>query len=224
MAIIESKLDLARCRRREESRGDVGAGRRLAREGGGDRAGGGEAACAKHVARGKLLPRERVRALLDPGSPFLEFSQLAAFGMYDDNIAAAGIITGIGRVAGRECVIVCNDATVKGGTYYPMTVKKHVRAQDIARENNLPCIYLVDSGGANLPNQDRSISRPRSLRPHLLQPGNDVGAGHSADRGRDGLVHGGRRLCAGDVGRIDHRQGSGHDFSGRSAARQGGDR
>ena len=115
--------------------------------------GGGEAACAKHVARGKLLPRERVRALVDPGSPFLEFSQLAAYGMYDGTIAAAGIITGIGRVAGRECVIVCNDATVKGGTYYPLTVKKHLRAQEIARENRLPCIYLVDSGGANLPNQ-----------------------------------------------------------------------
>jgi 3-methylcrotonyl-CoA carboxylase beta subunit len=115
--------------------------------------GGGEAARVRHAGRGKLLPRERVRALIDPGSPFLEFSQLAAYGMYDDNIAAAGIITGIGRVSGRECVIVCNDATVKGGTYYPMTVKKHLRAQDIARENNLPCIYLVDSGGANLPNQ-----------------------------------------------------------------------
>ena len=116
--------------------------------------GGGEVARARHVARGKLLPRERVRALLDPGSPFLELSQLAAHGMYDDNIAAAGIITGIGRVSGRECVIVCNDATVKGGTYYPLTVKKHLRAQEIARENRLPCIYLVDSGGANLPNQD----------------------------------------------------------------------
>src|SRR5947207_7532343 len=116
--------------------------------------GGGEATSSRHVARGKLLPRERVRALLDPGSPFLELSQFAAWGMYDDNIAAAGIITGIGRVAGRECVIVCNDATVKGGTYYPMTVKKHVRAQEIARDNNLACMYLVDSGGANLPNQD----------------------------------------------------------------------
>jgi 3-methylcrotonyl-CoA carboxylase beta subunit len=115
--------------------------------------GGGEAACAKHVARGKLLPRERVRTLVDPGSPFLELSQLAAYGMYDGTIASAGIITGIGRVAGRECVIICNDATVKGGTYYPLTVKKHLRAQEIARENNLPCIYLVDSGGANLPNQ-----------------------------------------------------------------------
>ncbi len=116
--------------------------------------GGGAVARARHAARGKLLPRERVRTLLDTGSPFLELSQLAAHGMYDDNIAAAGIVTGIGRVAGRECVIVCNDATVKGGTYYPMTVKKHLRAQEIARQNALPCIYLVDSGGANLPNQD----------------------------------------------------------------------
>jgi 3-methylcrotonyl-CoA carboxylase beta subunit len=115
--------------------------------------GGGPVARERHVGRGKLLPRERVRTLLDAGSPFLELSQLAAYGMYDDPIAAAGIITGIGRVAGRECVIVCNDATVKGGTYYPMTVKKHLRAQEIARDNGLPCIYLVDSGGANLPNQ-----------------------------------------------------------------------
>ncbi|QJE00074.1 methylcrotonoyl-CoA carboxylase [Massilia forsythiae] len=116
--------------------------------------GGGEAASAKHVARGKLLPRERVQMLLDPGTPFLELSQLAAYAMYDDAAPSAGIITGIGRVAGQECVIVCNDATVKGGTYYPMTVKKHLRAQEIAEQNNLPCIYLVDSGGANLPNQD----------------------------------------------------------------------
>ncbi|RDK09958.1 carboxyl transferase domain-containing protein [Cupriavidus lacunae] len=116
--------------------------------------GGGEAARDKHLSRGKLLPRERVQQLLDPGTPFLELSQLAAYDMYDNAAPGAGIITGIGRVAGQECVIVCNDATVKGGTYYPMTVKKHVRAQEIAEENNLPCIYLVDSGGANLPNQD----------------------------------------------------------------------
>ena len=114
--------------------------------------GGGAAARERHVARGKLLPRERVRTLLDPGSPFLELSQFAAYGMYDDNIAGAGLVTGIGRVAGRECVVICNDATVKGGTYFPMTVKKHLRAQEIARQNGLPCIYLVDSGGANLPN------------------------------------------------------------------------
>ncbi|MAE51246.1 MAG: methylcrotonoyl-CoA carboxylase [Micavibrio sp.] len=116
--------------------------------------GGGDKARERHTSRGKLLPRERIDALLDPGSPFLEFSSLAAHNVYDDHVPAAGIITGIGRVAGAECVIVCNDATVKGGTYYPLTVKKHLRAQEIAEQNNLPCIYLVDSGGANLPNQD----------------------------------------------------------------------
>jgi len=107
----------------------------------------------RHLARGKLLARDRIRTLLDPGAPFLELSQLAAHGVYEEEIPAAGIITGIGRVQGRECLVVCNDATVKGGTYYPLTVKKHLRAQEIARENRLPCIYLVDSGGANLPNQ-----------------------------------------------------------------------
>ena len=117
------------------------------------REGGGAAAREKHLARGKLLPRDRVRTLLDPGSPFLELSQLAALNMYDDEVPSAGVITGIGRVSGQECVIVCNDATVKGGTYYPMTVTKHLRAQQIAIENRLPCLYLVDSGGANLPNQ-----------------------------------------------------------------------
>jgi len=115
--------------------------------------GGGDRAREKHLSRGKLLPRERVRKLLDPGSPFLELSQLAAYDMYGGDINSAGIVTGIGRISGRECVVVCNDATVKGGTYYPMTVKKHLRAQEIAQQNNLPCIYLVDSGGANLPNQ-----------------------------------------------------------------------
>ena len=117
-------------------------------------AGGGEAARAKHTARGKLLPRDRVQMLLDPGTPFLELAPLAALGMYNDDAPCAGIVAGIGRVSGTDCLIVCNDATVKGGTYYPMTVKKHLRAQEIARENRLPCIYLVDSGGANLPNQD----------------------------------------------------------------------
>jgi 3-methylcrotonyl-CoA carboxylase beta subunit len=118
------------------------------------RKGGGGKYQERHTARGKLLVRERIDALLDPGSPFLELSQLAAHGVYGEDVAAAGIVTGIGRVAGQECMIVANDATVKGGTYYPLTVKKHLRAQDIAAQNHLPCVYLVDSGGAFLPRQD----------------------------------------------------------------------
>ena len=118
------------------------------------RLGGPERARARHLDRGKLLPRDRVDSLVDPSSPFLELSPLAANGMYRDEAPGAGIITGVGRVAGRECVIVANDATVKGGTYYPITVKKHLRAQEVALHNNLPCIYLVDSGGAFLPEQD----------------------------------------------------------------------
>src|ERR1700678_2408811 len=116
-------------------------------------AGGSVQARERHVSRGKLLPRDRVMTLIDAGAPVLQFSPLAADGMDEDQIAGAGIITGIGRVSGRECVIVCNDSTIKGGTYYPMTVKKHLRAQEVARENRLPCVYLVDSGGAFLPLQ-----------------------------------------------------------------------
>ena len=116
--------------------------------------GGSERSRQRHESRGKLLPRERVRCLLDPGSPFLEVAPLAAWGLYDSEVPSAGVITGIGRVSGRLVMIVANDATVKGGTYYPITVKKHLRAQEIARENRLPCIYLVDSGGAFLPKQD----------------------------------------------------------------------
>src|SRR6201997_2567722 len=116
--------------------------------------GGSKAAVDKHRAAGKLSARERVRLLLDTGSPLLELSQLAAHGMYGGDIACAGIVTGIGRIAGRECVVVANDPTVKGGTYYPITVKKHLRAQEIARDNRLPCVYLVESGGAFLPAQD----------------------------------------------------------------------
>ena len=115
--------------------------------------GGNEKAREKHVARGKLLPRERVARLIDPGSPFLELSPLAANGLYGEPIHGAGIITGVGRIEGRECLIVCNDSTIKGGTYFPLTVKKHLRAQEVAAENRLPCVYLVDSGGANLPHQ-----------------------------------------------------------------------
>jgi 3-methylcrotonyl-CoA carboxylase beta subunit len=116
--------------------------------------GGSDEARERHVSRGKLLPRQRLAQLIDPGSPFLEIGQFAAWGLYDGDIASAGLIAGVGRVSGREVMIVVNDATVKGGTYYPLTVKKHLRAQEIALQNNLPCIYLVDSGGANLPNQD----------------------------------------------------------------------
>ncbi len=115
--------------------------------------GGDERSRQRHVSRGKLLPRDRVERLLDPGSPFLEIGQLAANGLYDDEVPGAGIITGIGRISDRQCMVFANDATVKGGTYFPMTVKKHIRAQEIAQANHLPCVYLVDSGGANLPNQ-----------------------------------------------------------------------
>src|SRR4030088_447524 len=116
--------------------------------------GGGEASRARHTARGKMLARERVDLLVDPGTAFLELSPLAACGLYGGDVHSASIITGVGRVMGRECMIVANDATIKGGTYYPMTVKKHLRAQDIARQNHLPCVYMVDSGGAFLPQQD----------------------------------------------------------------------
>jgi 3-methylcrotonyl-CoA carboxylase beta subunit len=118
------------------------------------RAGGGEAARARHVARGKMPARDRIDALVDPFSPFLEIGRFAAHGMYDDAVPCAGVIAGIGRICGRECMVVANDATVKGGAYFPMTVKKHLRAQEIAAQNHLPCVYLVDSGGANLPSQD----------------------------------------------------------------------
>jgi 3-methylcrotonyl-CoA carboxylase beta subunit len=154
MPIIESVIDT----RSEEFRANTDAMASLVAELRATvetiRQGGGEAARQRHLSRGKLLPRDRVRALIDPSSPFLEIGQLAAHGVYGGEVPAAGIITGVGRVAGRECVIVANDATVKGGTYYPITVKKHLRAQEIALQNRLPCIYLVDSGGANLPNQD----------------------------------------------------------------------
>ena len=116
--------------------------------------GGSERARDKHIARGKLLPRDRIRKLVDRGAPFLEIGQLAAYGMYDDAVPAAGIIAGIGQINETDCMIVANDATVKGGTYYPLTVRKHLRAQKIAEQNRLPCVYLVDSGGAFLPMQD----------------------------------------------------------------------
>src|ERR1700744_1701638 len=116
--------------------------------------GGGEASRKRHTGRGKMLARERVDLLIDPGTAFLELSPLAAYDLYGGDVHSASIVTGVGRISGRECVIVANDATIKGGTYYPMTVKKHLRAQDVARQNNLPCVYMVDSGGAFLPQQD----------------------------------------------------------------------
>jgi len=180
--------------------------------------GGPDKARERHVGRGKLLPRDRVMNLIDPGSPFLELSPLAANGMYDDAIHGAGLITGICRIEGRECMVVCNDSTIKGGTYFPMTVKKHLRAQEIARENRLPCIYLVDSGGANLPHQTDVFSRPRAFRPHLFKPGDAVVDAHPADRRGNGFLHRWRRLRAGDVGRDHHCQKPGHDLSRRPAA------
>src|SRR5690606_34176135 len=154
MPILESRLDP----RDAEFRANADAMRGLVGELRGELGkvaqGGGPKAREKHIARGKLLPRDRVTALLDPGSPFLECSPMAAHGMYEGQAPGAGLITGIGRVHGQEVVVVANDATVKGGTYFPMTVKKHLRAQEIALENHLPCVYLVDSGGAFLPLQD----------------------------------------------------------------------
>src|SRR5258708_8664865 len=125
--------------------------------------GGGKVSRARHTSRGKMLARERVDLLVDPGTAFLELSPLAANGLYGGDVHSASVITGGGRISGRECVIVANDATIKGGTYYPMTVKKHLRAQDIARQNNLPCIYMVDSGGAFLPMQDEIFPDERNF-------------------------------------------------------------
>ncbi len=146
----------------------------------------------RHLDRGKLLPRDRVRGLLDPGSPFLEIGALAAWKLYNSEVPSAGIVCGIGRVSGRECMIVANDATVKGGTYFPVTVKKHLRAQEIAEQNNLPCVYLVDSGGANLPNQDEVFPDRDHFGRIFFNQAQHVGEGHSADRRGDGLLHRGR--------------------------------
>ena len=154
MPRLHSRLDVHATDFQDNARAMEGLVEDLGREVGRIARGGSQAANRKHQAAGKLTARERIGVLLDTGSPFLEFSQLAAHGLYGGEIAAAGIVTGIGRVSGRECVIVANDPTVKGGTYYPMTVKKHLRAQEIARDNRLPCVYLVESGGAFLPAQD----------------------------------------------------------------------
>ncbi|MBA4211307.1 MAG: methylcrotonoyl-CoA carboxylase, partial [Parvibaculum sp.] len=153
MAVLKTNINTRDARYRENAEAMAALTARLDEERAKAALGGDERSRERHVSRGKLLPRDRVYGLIDPGTPFLELSPMAAHGMYGEAINGAGIITGIGRIAGQECVIVCNDATIKGGTYYPVTVKKHLRAQEIALENNLPCFYLVDSGGANLPNQ-----------------------------------------------------------------------
>ncbi len=154
MPVLETALDLRSPESLANAESMAGLVADLRRVAATVREGGGEMARKRHLSRGKLLPRDRIRALIDPASPFLEVAQLAAHGLYGGEVPSAGIITGIGRIAGRECMVVANDATVKGGSYYPLTVKKHLRAQEIALQNRLPCVYLVDSGGANLPNQD----------------------------------------------------------------------
>ena len=160
------------------------------------REGGGAASLERHRGRGKLPVRERIDLLLDPDTAWLELSPLAAFGLYDDEAPGAGIVTGIGTVHGRECVIVANDATVKGGTYFPLTVKKHLRAQEIALENRLPCIYLVDSGGAYLPLQAEVFPDRDHFGRIFYNQARMSADGHPAARRRDGLVHGRRRLRA----------------------------
>ena len=160
--------------------------------------GGSETARTRHQNKGKLLPRARIEALLDPNSPFFEISALAAYDCYEDDVPCAGVIAGIGIIHQQPRMIVANDATVKGGTYYPLTVKKHLRAQAIAAQCHLPCLYLVDSGGANLPSSRRSVSRQRSLWAHFLQSSANVGSKHSSNFcGHD--LHCWRRLCASDV-------------------------
>ena len=227
MAVLKSRLDPTT----DESRANRAAMdalvadlRRRQAEVAGRGAGGDDRSIERHRERGKLPVRERIDRLIDPGSAFLELSPLAANGLYDDEAPSAGIVTGLGRIEGTLCVIVANDATVKGGTYYPITVKKHLRAQEIALENRLPCVYLVDSGGAYPAPAGGRLPGPRPLRAHLLQPGAPVGRGHPADRARDGLVDGRRRLRAGDVATRRSSSGHGHDLPRRAAAREGGDR
>ena len=186
--------------------------------------GGSSKARERHVARGKFLARERVAGLIDPGSPFLEIGALAAFGMYEGDVHGAGLIAGIGLVDGREVMIIANDPTIKGGAYYPMTVKKHLRAQEIAAENRSALRLSGQLGRSQSASPGRGVPRPRSFRADLLQPGAHVLGGSRPNRGRDGILHRGRRLCAGDVGRDDHRRQARHDFSRRAAVGQGGDR
>ena len=183
--------------------------------------GGPVSARERHAGRGKLLPRQRVERLLDLGSAFLEIGQLAACDLYDGEAPGAGLITGVGRVSGREVMIVANDATVKGGAYFPLTVKKHLRAQEIALQNRLPCVYLVDSGGANLPFQADVFPDRDHFGRIFFNQARMSAAGHRPDRLRHGLMHGWRGLCAGDERRDDHRPRAGDDLPGRTAAGEG---
>src|SRR6201746_2468984 len=186
--------------------------------------GGSQRARERHVSRGKLLPRDRVDGLLDPGSPLLEVSALAADGMYDDECPGAGMIVGIGRVSGRECMIVANDATVKGGTYYPITVKKHLRAQEIAAQNRLPCIYLVDSGGAFLPRQDEVFPDREHFGRIFFNQATMSAQGippTAAEPPGGGLRRGRGRLRTGEEGREGDRAQRGHDLPRRAAAGEG---
>ena len=188
-------------------------------------AGGSEEARARHRERDKLPGTRRAsRSCSIPSTPWLEIGKLAAHGVYDVPLPAAGLVCGVGTVRGVRCMVVANDATVKGGTYYPLTVKKHLRAQEIALENRLPCVYLVDSGGAFLPLQDEVFPDRDHFGRIFYNQAQLSARGIAADRGRHGLVHGRRRVRAGDVRRDDHRQGARHDLSRRAAARESGDR
>ena len=187
------------------------------------REGGGAGALERHRGRGKLPVRERIDLLLDPDTAWLELSPLAAYGMYEDEAPGAGIVTGIGTVHGRECVIVANDATVKGGTYFPLTVKKHLRAQEIALENRLPCIYLVDSGGAYLPLQAEVFPDRDHFGRIFYNQARMSADGIPQLAAVMGSCTAGRRLRAGDVRPERDRAGHRHDLPGRAAAREGGD-
>ena len=183
--------------------------------------GGPEKSRERHISRGKLLPRERIDYLLDEGSPFLEIAPLAANGMYNDDSPGAGVIAGIGLVHGRQVMVVSNDATVKGGTYYPMTVKKHLRAQEIALENKLPCIYLVDSGGAFLPKQDEVFPDKEHFGRIFFNQATDVRGEDPADRLRHGVLHRRRRLRTRHERRNGDRPQPGHHLPGRAAPGEG---
>jgi 3-methylcrotonyl-CoA carboxylase beta subunit len=184
--------------------------------------GGSEASREKHLARGKLLARQRIDLLIDPGTPFLELSTLAAYGLYGGEVPSASIVTGIGRVSGRECVIVANDATVKGGTYYPMTVKKHLRAQDIARENRLPVSTWSTAAAPSCRKQDEVFPDRDHFGRIFYNQASSRRSRHPAIACRHGLLHRRRGLCAGHVRREHHRAQPGHDLSRRPAAGEGG--